>query len=87
MPYFFNKVPSLHKHACRAAGRIKYSTVVGFYEIDDHPDQTGRREELAAFLSAALCELVEEVFVDAPEHVAFSLREHRAVEDFNQLSQ
>jgi hypothetical protein len=85
--HFLDEVAGLHEHAGRAAGRVEHHAVVRFDDIDDHAHQRGRREELAAFLRAALRELVEEVFVDAAEDIAGGTPQGFAVEDFDDLSQ
>ena len=56
-------------------------------DIDDHAHQGRRRKEFAAFLRAAHGELVEEVFVDAAEHIAGGSLDGGAVEDFHQIGQ
>jgi hypothetical protein len=61
--------------------------VIRLDDVDDHAHQRRRREELAAFLRAAHGELVEEVFVDAAEHVAGGGLDGGAVEDLDQLGQ
>ena len=82
-----DEVPGLHEHARRAAGRVEHHAVVRLDDVHDHPHQRGRREELAAFLRAGHGELVQKVFVDAPEHVPGGSLDRRPVEDLDQLSQ
>jgi hypothetical protein len=85
--HVFDEVAGLHEHARRAAGRVQHQAVVWLDDVDDHAHQRRRREELAAFLCAAHGELVEEVFVDAAEHVAGGGLDGGAVEDLDQLGQ
>ena len=82
-----DEVAGLHEHAGRAARRVVHDAVIGFDDVDDHANQGGRREELAAFLRAGLGELIEEILVDATEHVAAGLGERWTVEDLDQLGQ
>ena len=44
--------------------------MVGLDDVDDGLHERGRREELAVVVRALHGELHQEVFVDAPEHVA-----------------
>ena len=41
----------------------------------------------AAFLRTALGELVQKVFIDAPEHIAFGRLQGGAIEDFDEFGQ
>jgi len=54
-------------------------------DVDDGLHQRGRREELAAVLRPLHGELHQEVFVDAPEHVARGAAQGLAVEDAQQV--
>ena len=82
-----DEVAGLHKHAGRAAGGVEHQAVVGLDEVDDGAHQRRRREELAALLRAGHRELVQEVFVDAAEHVAGGGADRGAVEDLHQTGQ
>ena len=85
--HFLDEVPGLHKHACRTACRVKHCAVVGLDHVHDHANQAWRREEFATFLRTTLGELVQKVFVDAPEHIAFGRLQSGAVEDFDEFGQ
>ena len=60
----------LNEHAARSAGRIKHDAEIGLKHLGDERHERNRREELAAVMRLGTGELREEVFVDAPEHVA-----------------
>ena len=60
---------------------------LGLQHVDDHLDEGLGREEYAVVLRDVLGELVEEVFIDAPDHVAADLVERVIVEDTQQLIQ
>ena len=79
---------SLANCRCRAqlSGRRSVSVDVAL-DVLKHLHQRGRREELAVVLRALHRELHQEVFVDAPEHIAGGGAERRAVEDAQQISE
>ena len=65
-----DEVGGLDEHAARAAGGVVDLAVERLDDLDDQPDDRGRREELAALLALGHGELAEEVLVDEAEAVA-----------------
>ena len=65
---------ALHEHAAGAAAGVVDAALVGREHLDQHPDDTRRRVELAAVLALGAGELREEVFVDAAEDVLGAVR-------------
>ena len=75
----------MDEHAAAAAGRVQKHAALGFQHVDDHLDQGFGREEHAVVLGDVLGELVEEVLIDAADHVAAHLVDGAVVEDAQQL--
>ena len=76
-----DEMARLDEHTARAARRVENDAVVGLDHVDEYLHKRGRGEELAIVLRALHRELHQEVFVDAPEHIAGGGAERRAVED------
>ena len=83
----FDEMAGLHEHARRAAGRIEHEAVIRLDDVNNHAHQRRWCEEFPALLRAAHGELVEEVFVNAPEHIAGGGLDGGAVENLDQFGQ
>ena len=68
-----DEVARLDKNAAAATGGVKEYAALGFQDVDDHLDQRLRCEEHPVVLGDVFGEFVEEVFIDAPNHVAAHL--------------
>src|SRR5437867_1795990 len=80
-----DEVAGLNEHAGRTGRWIKDNAVVRLDDVDEGLHERRRGEELAVVLRALHGELHQEVFVDAPEHVAAGGAERLAVEDAKQV--
>ena len=60
----------LNEHAAGAAAGVVDAALVGFEHLDEQAYDASGCVELAAEFALGLCELAEEVFVDAAEGVA-----------------
>ena len=56
----------------------------GLDDLDDQPDDGGRREELAALLPFCHRELAQEVLVDLAEGVAFEVHRVEQLDQFDE---
>ena len=82
-----DKVAGLDKHSSAAAGGVQQHTALRFQDIDDHLDQGFGGEEHPIVLGDILGKFVEEIFIDAADHVAAHLVQGAVVEDAQQLGQ
>ena len=64
-----DELDGLHEHAGRAAARVVDAAVVGSEHLDEQTDDGARGVELAALAALGQGELLQEVLVDAAEHV------------------
>lgn len=64
-----HEVGALHKHAARAAGRIKNPPMERLDHFNDERDQGCRRVKLSTFLLFGHSELPEEVLIDPAEDI------------------
>ena len=82
-----DEVAGLNEHAAAAAGGVQQHTALRFQDIDDHLDQGFGGEEHPIVLGDILGKFVEEIFIDAADHVAAHLVQGAVVEDAQQLGQ
>ena len=82
-----DKVAGLDEHAAAAAGGVQQHTALRFQDIDDHLDQGFGGEEHPIVLGDILGKFVEEIFIDAADHVAAHLVQGAVVENAQQLRQ
>ena len=82
-----DEVTGLDKHAATAAGGVKEYAAVGLQNVDNHLDQRLRRKKHPVVLCNVFGKFVEEVFIDAPDHVAAHLVQGAVVENAQQLRQ
>ena len=68
-------VGTLDQHAARSTGRITDAhSFFGSEQLDQQPHHLGRRIELTALFARVVGELLNQVFIGAPEHVRFRQR-------------
>src|SRR5450756_3172378 len=65
----FNELLALHKHATRATTRVIDAPLVRRQHLNERPDDTARRIELAALLALGAGKLRKEVLVHAAEDI------------------
>ena len=82
-----HEVAALDEHAARTAGWVQQCAFLRLDDVHDHLHQGFRREEDAVVGGDVLGELVQEVFVDAADHVAAHGVDLIVVEDAQQLGQ
>ena len=82
-----DEVAGLDEHAAAAAGRVQQDAALRLQNVHDHFDQGFGREEHPVVRGDVLGKLIEEVFVDAADHVAAHVVHGAVVEDAQQLTQ
>ena len=66
----FYQAGTLHEHAARAAGRVEHSSPLRIEQVRDQRDKRDGCEEFPAVMGFLVCELSEEILVDATEDIA-----------------
>ena len=84
-PLTVDEIPGLHEHSAASAGGVEQDSAPGFEDVHNHLDQRFRREEYAVVRGHVLCELVQEILVNAPDNVAAHVVQRAVVEDFQQF--
>ena len=82
-----NEICGRYKHTTASAGRIQYSSMTWFKDIDNHSHEGFWCEEHTIIRCNSRCKFIEEVFIDTTDDVVFHFIECAVIENTQKFTQ